>query len=369
MAVAIAAFPGRYLQGPGTLRQAPAEISKYGSDVLLISDPYVAENIWPAYAQDFQRDLNIHLIAFGGECCEDEINKTAAKAVDAGCNVIVALGGGKTIDAAKAVAYYLNLPIIIIPTAASTDAPCSAVSVVYEPDGRVKTVLKLKSNPQAVIMDTEIIAKAPVRLLISGMGDALATWFEADSVWRTQQTNTLGALPLRTAHRLARLCYDTIAQYGVLAKQACEQGIVTPALEYVVEANTLLSGIGFESGGLGASHAIHNGLTVLEGTHHYLHGEKVAYGLLSSLFLTGRDPQLIKEVYKLFGEIGLPTRLKDIGLSGVGRDELMQAAQAACHPGSNIYHEAGEITPARVCDAMLAADAYGQSFQQGQAFS
>ncbi|HQA07504.1 MAG TPA: glycerol dehydrogenase [Syntrophomonadaceae bacterium] len=363
MAIAIAAFPGRYLQGPGVLRHASAEISKYGTEVLLVSDPYVAKNIWPVYAEIFQQELSIHMVAFGGECCVEEINKTAAQAVDASCDIIVALGGGKTIDAAKAVAYYLNLPVIIIPTAASTDAPCSAVSVVYEPDGRVKTVLKLKSNPQAVIMDTEIIAQAPVRLLVSGMGDALATWFEADSVWRTQQNNTLGAHPLRTAHSLARLCYDTIAQYGILAKQACEQGIVTPALEYVVEANTLLSGIGFESGGLGASHAIHNGLTVLEGTHHYLHGEKVAYGLLSSLFLTGRSPHLIKELYQLFGELGLPTRLRDIGLSGVSREELMPAAQAACNPGSNIYHEAGEINPPRVCDAMLAADAYGQSFK------
>lgn len=363
MAIAIAAFPGRYLQGPGILRQAPAEISKYSTQVLLVSDPYVAEHIWPAYAELFQQDLNVYMDIFGGECCEEEINKTAAKAVDAGCGIIVAFGGGKTIDAAKAVAYNLNLPVIIIPTAASTDAPCSAISVVYEPDGRVKNVLRLKANPQAVIMDTEIIAKAPVRLLVAGMGDALATWFEADSVWRTQQTNALGAQPLRTAHSLARLCYDTISQYGVLAKQACEQGIVTPALEYVVEANTLLSGIGFESGGLGASHAIHNGLTVLEGTHHHLHGEKVAYGLLSSLFLTGRSPELIKEVYHLFVELGLPTRLSDIGLAGINREELMLAAKAACQPGSNIYHEAGEINPDRVCDAMLAADAYGKSFK------
>lgn len=361
MAIAMAAFPGRYLQGAGVVRQALAEIKKYSTEALLIIDPYVVENIWPAYAEFFDRELNNHIIPFGGECCEEEINKTAAKAIESECGIIIAFGGGKTIDAAKAVAYQLDLPVIVIPTAASTDAPCSAVSVVYEPDGRVKTVLKLKANPQAVIIDTEIIAKAPVRLLVAGMGDALATWFEADSVWRTQQNNSLGARPLRTAHGLARLCYETIVEYGLLAKQACEQGIVTPALEYVVEANTLLSGVGFESGGLSASHAIHNGLTVLQDTHHFLHGEKVAYGLLSSLFLTGRSPQLIKELYQLFGELGLPTQLNDIGLSEISRDELMLAAEAACKPGSNIYHEAVEITPERVCDAMLAADAYGRT--------
>ncbi|MGE5454632.1 MAG: iron-containing alcohol dehydrogenase, partial [Methylocystaceae bacterium] len=154
---------------------------------------------------------------------------------------------------------------------------------------------------------------------------------------------------------------ETIADYGVLAKQACVAGVVTPALEYVVEANTLLSGIGFESGGLGASHAIHNGLTVLHDTHDYLHGEKVAYGLLASLFLTGKPPQVIKKLYRLYGDIGLPTSLRDIGLADISRDELMLAAVAACTPGSNIYHETVEITADRVCDAMLAADSYGRS--------
>jgi len=361
MSVAIAAFPGRYLQGPGALRIAASEIKKHSSEVLLVADPYAAEHIWPEYAEFFTAELNIHIDVFGGECCEEEISKTAAVAVNNGCGIIVAFGGGKTIDAAKAVAHELELPVIIIPTAASTDAPCSAVSVVYEPDGRVKKVLKLKSNPQAVIVDTEIVAKAPVSLLVSGMGDALATWFEADSVWRTQQNNVLGARPVRTAHALARLCYETIAEYGVLAKQACEQGVVTPALEYVVEANTLLSGLGFESGGLAAPHGIHNGLTVLAGTHHHMHGEKVAYGLLTSLFLTGKSAQTIKEVYALFAEIGLPTTLAGIGLADISRDELMEAAIATCSPGNNIYHEAGEITAERVCDAMLAADIYGRA--------
>ncbi|MGE5379490.1 MAG: glycerol dehydrogenase [Methylocystaceae bacterium] len=360
MSVAIAAFPGRYQQGPGALKGAASEIRKYGSDVLLVADPYAAENIWPAYAEYFQ-DLNIIIDVFGGECCEEEIDKTAAKAVSSGCKIIVAFGGGKTVDASKAVAHQLDLPIIIIPTAASTDAPCSAVSVVYEPDGRVKKVLKLKANPQAVIVDTEIVAKAPVRLLVAGMGDALATWFEADSVWRTRQNNVLGAVPVRTAHALAHLCYDTITEYGVLAKEACMAGVVTPALEYVVEANTLLSGVGFESGGLGASHAIHNGLTVLHETHNYLHGEKVAFGLLASLFLTGKSPHTINKLYRLFKDIGLPTRLSDIGLAGISRDQLMPAAISTCSPGSNIYHEPVEISPERVCDAMLAADLHGNS--------
>ena len=48
---------------------------------------------------------------------------------------------------------------------------------------------------------------------------------------------------------------------GVAAARDVEVDALTPALERVVEANTLLSGLGFESGGLCIAHAVHNGLT------------------------------------------------------------------------------------------------------------
>lgn len=63
---------------------------------------------------------------------------------------------------------------------------------------------------------------------------------------------------------------------GVKAKIALEAGVCTPAVEKIIEANTLLSGIGFESAGLAGAHAIHNGLTVLEECHHMYHGAKAA---------------------------------------------------------------------------------------------
>lgn len=75
---------------------------------------------------------------------------------------------------------------------------------------------------------------------------------------------------------------------------SCEEQ-VAPALERVVEAHTLLRGLGFESGGLAACHAIHNGLTQLHQTHGYWHGEKVAIGVLSSLFLTDKPAAARKQ--------------------------------------------------------------------------
>jgi glycerol dehydrogenase len=135
-------------------------------------------------------------------------------------------------------------------------------------------------NPAAVLVDLGIIAAAPTRFLVAGMGDALSTWFEARSCERTQSTNECGGYSTAAGLAIAKLCYETLLSHGVAAKLANERRLVTPALARIVEANILLSGIGFESAGLAAAHSIHNGLTALAETHSFYHGEKVAFGVL-----------------------------------------------------------------------------------------
>ncbi len=170
-------------------------------------------------------------------------------------------------------------------------------------------------------------------------------------------TGNVGSM---SAYGLARLCYDTLLKFGLAAKMICETHVVTPALEHIVEANTLLSGLGFESGGLAASHAIHNGLTVLEQTHNYYHGEKVAMGTLTSLFLTDKSPEIIKDVYDFCESVGLPITLADIGLTNVSDEDLTKVASASCAKGESIYNEPIPVTLDMVFSALKAADAEGQ---------
>ena len=79
--------------------------------------------------------------------------------------------------------------------------------------------------------------------------------------------NLRGGLSTQSALALAKLCYRTLLADGADALRSVQAQVVTPALERLVEANTLLSGIGFESSGLAAAHAIHNGLTTASATH------------------------------------------------------------------------------------------------------
>lgn len=355
-----AIFPGRYVQGEGALGALGEELARLGDRALLICDPFAADNLRQEIETGIAGLLPVALERFGGECCDEEIARLTALAQGGGASVILGIGGGKALDTAKAVAHDLKLPVAIAPTLASTDAPCSALSVIYTQQGAFKRYLVLPRNPDLVLVDTGVVARAPARFLVAGMGDAFSTWFEAEDCHQKRGTNMTGRVGPMTAYALARLCHETLLEYGVLAKSACEIGVVTPALERIVEANTLLSGLGFESGGLAAAHAIHNGLTALPATHAYWHGEKVAIGVQGLVMLTDKPAALIDTVFEFCEAVGLPTTLADIGLGGASRAELMQVAERAAAPGETIHNEPTEVTPQRVLSAILAADAEGR---------
>ena len=352
-------FPGKYIQGIGALGELPALIKLFGHQGLIVASPTAHRTILPESSLDLQA-ISLPVERFGGECCQKELSRLAAIIGEKKVDVLVGMGGGKTIDTAKIAADRAGIPVIIVPTIASTDAPCSGCAVLYSEQGVFESVFYQKSNPAAVLVDTEIIAKAPVRFLVAGMGDALSTWFEANSCSTTQSKNECGGLSTLTGLSLARLCYDTLLKYGASARIAAERHIITPAFEHILEANILLSGVGFESGGLASAHSIHNGFTALNETHAYYHGEKVAFGLLAGLQLTDSLPEESDVVYSFCEEVGLPTTLADIGLGDVDRQRLMLVAEKACAPNECIHHEAGIITPEIVLHAIFAADAIGE---------
>jgi glycerol dehydrogenase len=355
-----AVFPGKYIQGVGAIGELPALIDLLGKQGLILASPSVKDKV----LAECRIDLSAHLIPielFHGECCESELARVSAIVVQQHVDVLVGMGGGKTIDTAKIVADQADIPVIVIPTIASTDAPCSGCAVRYSENGSFDSVCYQKTNPAVVLVDVGIIAAAPTRFLVAGMGDALSTWFEARSCDGTQSANECGGISTRAGLNIAKLCYETLLAYGAEAKAASEKHIVTPALDHIIEANILLSGIGFESAGLAAAHSIHNGLTALKETHSFYHGEKVAFGVLAGLQLADASAEEVAVVFSFCEDIGLPTTLEDIGLGNAGQETLMEAAEKACAPGQPIHHEPGRITPERVLNAMFAADAMGKA--------
>ena len=353
--------PGSYIQQEGAMGQLADEYAAIGSKgAHIIVDPMIDKLYHHQIVSSFDaKGTPYQLMEFGGECSSEEVNRHREHI---GSNdVVIGIGGGKTLDTAKAVAFYANLPVMIVPTAASSDAPCSRLSVLYRPDGVFDKYLPLPANPDVVLMDTDIITKAPVRFLVSGLGDAFATYYEAAACVRSNAVTMTGGHATNAAFTLAKLCHDSLLEDGVKAVAAAKAGVRTAALENIIEANTLLSGLGFESSGLAAAHAIHDGMTALEGTHKMLHGEKVAFGTLAQFVLEDRSLDETAEVYDFFRQVGLPTSLEEIGIGDATDEDLLRVGELACGPDETMGNMPFEVTPVDVANALRAADEVGKN--------
>lgn len=351
--------PGKYIQGPDALFSLGSYIKPLTKHWLILVDPAMMQEL-PHITDHFSQDLYFHVVLFNGQCSRQEIKRVSAEAETNKCEGIIGFGGGKVLDTAKAVAYYQHLSSVMLPTVASTDAPTSALSVIYSETGAFEEYLFYPRNPDMVIIDSNIIANAPVRLLVSGMGDALSTWFEAQACYEARTENMSGGQTTRAALTLARLCYDTLLQEGLKAKIAVEQKVPCRALERVIEANTYLSGIGFESSGLAAAHAIHNGLTALEECHHYYHGEKVAFGTLTQLVLQNSSNEQIDEVLNFCIAVGLPVTLEELGITKDVRNKMRIVAEKSCSEGETIFNMPFTVKVDDVFSALLIADQLGR---------
>jgi glycerol dehydrogenase len=307
--------------------------------------------------------IRAHFEVFEGECSHEEVDRIvegvrkSAEGVDA----VIAIGGGKCIDAGKCVAFRLSVPVVICPTVASTDAPCSATSVMYSPDGVGKDPEYFPTNPALVIVDTGIIAQSPIRHLVAGMGDALATYYEACTCFRNPLgRNMLGARPTMAAVAIAELCAKTVFENALAAVESARRGEINEALERIIEANTLLSGVGFESGGLAAAHAMAAGMTVIPILHReYLHGELVAFGLLAHLILEGEHEEA-RRVAQFLAKIELPVSLKQFHLDSHRDSEILREAMAASANIPFVVNEPFIVTPEKLYSAFLAADKLGR---------
>ncbi len=354
--------PGKYVQGPNVLETFDQYLQGMGSRLLIIVDSFVDTFVHPVLDRCFSgKDYALFYEKFEGECCQTRIDELASLAKTHSCTAVVGIGGGKTLDTSKAAAYCAGLPMVIVPTIASSDAPCSSCSVIYHEDGTFDRYLFLDSSPNIVLADTAIISRAPSALLVAGMGDAMATWFEARACRASGKNNQVNARPTRAATGLAKLCWENLKRDGLNAKMAVDAGICNEAVEVIVETNTYLSTIGFESGGLASAHGIQKGFTHIPALHRQLHGFNVAFCTLAQLVLEDAKEDM-DDVLSFSHSVGLPICFEDLGYRDVDHDLVRKAAQQACVPTSTIHNMPFTVTGDMVYQALIAADAYGRAY-------
>lgn len=359
MSINVLGSPAKYMQGRNILAKAGEYFANYSKRVLFLADPFVLPLVQDKVKQSTEgTDITVIFETFQGESTEKEIERVIGLAKKNQCGAVAGCGGGKTIDTAKAAGFRGGMKVIVIPTAASTDAPCSALSVIYSEKGEFLYDFFLPQNPDMVLVDTEVIANAPVRLLVSGIGDAFATYYEARSCRRANADNMFKGKGTNSAFALASLCRDILLEDGYDAKRAVEKKCVTKALENVIEANIYLSGVGFESNGCAIAHGVYNGFTKLE-KHGYLHGECVAFGTLVQLIVEKVPSRELEETYDFFEKVGLPVCLADLGLD-LTAEELEIAAKASDEIGIT-HNMPFDVDWHMLKDAIIMADAIGNS--------
>lgn len=356
--------PSKYVQGDGVLLNFDKYLDGIGSRLFIIISTSGLKRIKPIVDQCFDgKEFSAVYEIFSGECTREEVDRLVRLAKAENCTAIAGIGGGKILDTAKAVAHYSELTMIIVPTVASTDSPCSSLSILYKENGEFDSYLFLAKCPDMVLVDTGVIAKAPSNLLVAGMGDALATYFEARACRNSGKNNQVAGKPTRTATELASLCWKYLREDGLKAKIAVDNGVCTEAVENIVEVNTYLSSVGFESGGLGAAHAIQKGFTHIPELHHVYHGEKVAFCTIAQLIMENAPKCELYEVIEFCESVGLPITFKDMGYEKIDLEKVKKASEVACLPNSTIHNMPFEVAPNMVYSALLIANAIGTEYK------
>ena len=385
--------PLRYVQGPNALLHMGEQLEILGiKNPLILASPSAKKAVGPVLDQGLkEKKIRYAMIEFGGQCSFKEIERVKSACLDGGHDAIINCGGGKTVDTGRAAAtgpatnvqkdppefipkFGAGVACINVPTVAATDGATSASALVYSDKGTVEALLKFPTNPTMVFVDTAVIAKSPVRLLVAGMGDALNTHFEADMNYRTASPSIgTRALSTITGRTLAKLCLDILLEFGLQAKREAEAGIPGPGLEATVEATVLLSGLGFENCGLSAAHAVAHGFDHVRELCEPppYHGEQSGFGTLTQLILEGRSPEFLDRIFGFCKAVGLPTTLEELGLKNATDEILEKVADAASRSGL-IQSMAGArkerdaegrfYDDREIFNALRATDAYGRAF-------
>lgn len=355
--------PAQVVRGSGILSQCGSLIARLGQRPLLIGGERTLRAASP-FVDDMLDGLTVAEASYQTDCCEAALAQLHQDVKAHGADAIIGIGGGKALDTAKLVAHQTRLPVVTIPTSAATCAAWTALSNVYSEQGAFRYDVGLPVCPDVLLLDYELVATAPRRTLVAGIGDAIAKWYEASvSSGHSNQTLIIGAV------QQARVLRDILFQKSAAALE-------NPGGEEwreVVDASVLMAGV---IGGLGgaqcrtvAAHAVHNGLTQIPASHNMLHGEKVAYGILVQLRLEEMElgnslaAAARQQLLQFYRQIGLPMTLSDLGLAEMSLTDLRQAAEFACQPKSDIHHLPFEVSPQQVMAAMVSTTAPCQRSQ------
>ena len=334
--------PRKVIRGKDAFNQSVMHIKSICKNPLIIGRSLATNNIRNTIQRKLQEsDLNIINFNLKYDCCEIDLKEGELICRKNKCDSIIAIGGGKVLDAGKLIADRLSLACITIPTSSATCAGWTSLSNIYSPNGAFVEDRSLRSCPELLIFDHGIVKKAPKNTLASGIADALAKWYEASL---TSNASSDGLV--QQAVQMARVLRDQLFIDGIAAYQNPESEEWIRVAEGCALTAGLIGGIGGAKCRTAAAHAIHNGITQLKDNSKLssLHGEIVGVGILAQLRLeeivNGNQlaSQAREQLYKLLKSLNLPTSLIDLGIDHLNTEEINKICKFSLRENSDIHH-------------------------------
>ncbi|MCA7012421.1 iron-containing alcohol dehydrogenase family protein [Dickeya dadantii] len=322
-------FPSTVLRGAGVSQQLGAICARLGSRVLVAGGHQALAATQTLIIEQLrQAGVTLTAVEWSGEQCSvSQIERLSARVRETGSDLLLAVGGGKALDTGKAVAFQCGIPVVTLPTIAATCAAVTPLSVRYHDDGHFHDLHHLPVAPAAVVIDSALLARAPLRWLAAGLGDTLAKWYEFRAIDKGDNGSGFTA----SSRANSEICFRLIEQYGAEACRAVTDGQHNDALDQVLDAIFLFAGLTslMASGAhAAASHALYEGFTVCDKTREFGHGLLVGFGNLCLLALEQRSDEELLAAIRLAQACAVPLTLAAI-CPNLSAEELTTIVRAS----------------------------------------
>ena len=272
-------------------------------------------------------------ILFRGHCSESDVQQLAAESGD-DRSVVIGVGGGALLDTAKALARRLGLPFVAVPTIAATCAAWTPLSVWYNDAGQALHYAIFDDANFMVLVEPEIILNAPQQYLLAGIGGIN----NAQAIRDVLLNSSEQALSDQQNQQLTQSFCDVV--------------------DAIIAGGGMVGGLGDRFTRVAAAHAVHNGLTVLPQTEKFLHGTKVAYGILVQSALLGQD-DVLAQLTGAYQRFHLPTTLAELEVDINNQAEIDKVIAHTLRPVESIHYLPVTLTP----DTLRAAFEKVESFK------
>lgn len=352
--------PYEYISLPGIAQDAGRYIKPVGNAALVIGSKTALSAVGKAFFDSLEKQaIRYQVKEFQGYPTYAAIDEAAELGREFGADVIVGIGGGKVLDTAKAAGQKTKTPVVAVPTIAATCAAWAALSIIYDEEGSFAGALSLESSPQLVLLDLDVLAQAPVRYLNAGIADTIAKWYEsAPNLKKTDD------LHLRLGIKTAELALETIETKVPRVKEELQNRIVTKDFSDIIDSIVMLAGLvgstRSDSFFGGFAHPFYNSITRIPETRRRLHGEKVAFGLLTQAVIEKKSAEEIERIIALLKGLAQPVTLGQLGIVDQVEEKVGIIADGVV--GTLDYYIAPDhkLTKAEIERAILRADELGQ---------